>query len=241
MPITKHNVAEFNDDVKENDGYLYTTNPSLSSQFANDRISAAVGKRILPSDKTLIDIGCGDGVYTHELKKQYPQLIIEGCDPAREAIALAVKKYSNITFRVMNILSLDSSHSLTVFDVGILRGVLHHLSDQRLAIQNALTLCETLIIVEPNGNNPILKLIEKVSHYHRKHEEQSFTFRQLKDWCESSGSELIDSEYIGFVPFFFPDTPSKIIHFFQPLLEKIPIVRALFSAQIVIVCRKNRI
>ncbi len=65
----------------------------------------------------------------------------------------------------------------TVYDVGIIRAVPHHLPDdsQALAIQNASQRCRRLIILEPNGNNPIVKLFEKYSTYHVEHEEKSYT------------------------------------------------------------------
>ncbi len=237
MNIEKKNVGEFNDDVKGNDGYLYTTNQTLSSTLANKRISDAVAMHILPEYKTLVDIGCGDGAYTSEIKARFPSLHIVGFDPAGEAIALAQKKYTNITFQVKNILAVGEGGEQEVYDIAILRGVLHHLPDQALAIKNALALCKTLVIIEPNGNNPILKVIEKVSPYHVKHEEQSFSYAQLKSWTHSSGGEVLGHEYIGFIPFFFPTLLTKVIYFFQPLLEKIPLIREFFSAQIVIVCR----
>lgn len=238
MPYSKKNVEEFNDDVKSNEGYLYTTHPPLSSVLANGRISEAVEKHIF-SCKTLVDIGCGDGVYTGEIKKRVPRLLVEGFDPARDAILSAQKKYPDIAFKVINILDENIRAKSRAFEVGILRGVLHHLSDQELAIKNALAISDMLIIVEPNGNNPILKIIEKISPYHRKHEEQSFTSSRLEKWCIQAGARIVFKEFIGFVPFFCPAPLAKIIHFFQPALEKIPVVREFFSAQIVLVCRKN--
>ncbi len=238
MSIAKKNITEFNDDVKANDGYLYTTNPPLSSVLANKRISDEVNKYISESN-TLVDIGCGDGVYTGEIKKQFPHLEIEGFDPAQDAIVSAQKKYPDIKFKVVNILQENIEEASGKFDIGIIRGVLHHLSDQELAIKNSLKIAGTVVIVEPNGNNPILKVIEQLSSYHRKHEEQSFTYWQLKDWCENAGGVVVSHKYIGFIPFFFPESLTKAIYFIQPFFEKIPLIREFFSAQIVIVC-KNR-
>ncbi len=239
MQIAKKNIREFNDDVKNNSGYLYTTHEALSSTLANKRISEAVAKYIGTDTKTLVDIGCGDGVYTAEIKHNFPRLEIEGFDPASEAIALAGEKYPDITFRVMNILDEDAGKREEKFDIGILRGVLHHLPDQELAIRNALAISRTLIIIEPNGNNPILKVIEQLSPYHRKHEEQSFSYSSLRDWTLVAPGEVLSHEYIGFIPFFFPTFLTKVIYFFQPFLERIPFVREFFSAQIVIVAKSR--
>lgn len=239
MDIEKKNVSEFNDDVKANGGYLYTTNPTLSSTYANKRISDALAQYIPKECRTLVDIGCGDGVYTNEIKERFPDIAVEGFDPASEAIELAQKKYPNIKFSVMNILSENIEKETHQFDVGVIRGVLHHLPDQQFALENAFKICETIIIMEPNGNNPILKVIEKVSPYHRTHEEQSFMFRTLRKWTEQAGGEVVANDYVGFIPFFFPDLPTKIIYFFQPMLEKIPFIREVFSGQIIMKCKRT--
>ncbi|MEZ4901482.1 MAG: hypothetical protein R2822_06830 [Spirosomataceae bacterium] len=63
--------------------------------------------------------------------------------------------------------------------------------------------------MEPNGNNPILKLIEKTSKYHIEHEEQSFIEFSLKKWIKNAGGKVTNWSYVGYVPFFFPDGPAS--------------------------------
>ncbi len=237
MSVLKKNINEFNDDVKANAGYLYTTHQALSSVLANKRICESTDP-FMDEFTTLVDIGCGDGVYTSELKARFPILDIEGIDPAEKAIASAQVKYPHITFRAMSILQENITQTIRKFDAALFRGVLHHLSDPQLAIQNALTIAETVIIVEPNGNNPLLKIIEKLSPYHRKHEEQSFTSRQLESWCIQAGGVVVHKEYLGFIPFFFPELPTRIIYIFQPTIERLPLIRVFFSAQIMLVCKR---
>jgi SAM-dependent methyltransferase len=238
MLIEKRNVSEFNGDVRSNDGYLYTTNPPLSSILANRRISDSIFTLIGHADP-IIDVGCGDGVYTAEIKKAFPYRKVEGLDPAADAIAVAKKRYPDILFRVDNILNPETAGTGSSYQTAIIRGVLHHLTDQTLAIRNSFALAPRLIIVEPNGNNPILKIIEKISPYHRKHEERSFSSRTLRGFCEKAGGSVIRLGYIGFVPYFMPAPLAKILHFFQPLLEKMPLIREFFSAQIVMECEKK--
>lgn len=238
--ITKKNVSTFNDDVTDNGGYRYTTHAQLSSRLANQRIGEEVFrllKTITPLN-TLIDIGCGDGIYTEEIKNAFPNIEMAGTDPAASAIAHAQIHFPKISFRVENILD-DAIDTSRRYDVGVLRGVLHHLSDQEKAIRNSFRLSDTLIIVEPNGNNPIVKLFEKFSPYHQEHEEQSFTTAKLTRWCELAGGTVTKTTYIGFVPFFFPTILARIIYPFQPLLEKIPLLRKYLSGQIVLLCKKK--
>lgn len=238
MQTQKKNVTEFNQDVKLNEGYRYTTNAPFSSIVANKRITEATLKYIPKHAKTIIDIGCGDGIYTNDLKSELTDRQFTGFDPASEAINIAVKKYENIDFIVGDLLNKETFPN-KLYDVGIIRGVLHHLPNAQQGIANSAYLSDSIIIIEPNGNNPILKYIEKTSKYHIEHEEQSFKSSDLKNWCEMSGFEVSKIEFIGFVPFFFPTILSRIIYFFQPMLEKIPFLGKYFGAQIVLFCKKK--
>jgi SAM-dependent methyltransferase len=239
MSEIKKNVNEFNKDVEENKGYKYTTNAKFSSIVSNKRITDGVNKIIPAYVKTLMDVGCGDGTYTNEIKICHPSIKITGVDPSVNAIKIASDKYKNISFSDINIYDADKL-AVNKYDLSVFRGVLHHLSDQSLAIKNAALFSDEMIIVEPNGNNFILKWIEKNSQYHIEHEEQSFTTKQLSDWCIENGWDVKSIKYIGYVPFFFPTFPSKIIYFFQPFLELIPVINKYFSAQIILYCKKKK-
>jgi SAM-dependent methyltransferase len=238
MTVLKENVNEFNRDVAANEGYRYTTNAPYSAIVANRRLTEATLAHIPPATKSLIDIGCGDGYYTYEIKEKRPELHIEGTDPASSAIEHASSLYKNIPFSVSNILD-ETTLPGRKYDFGVVRGVLHHLTDPALAIRNSLKLADRILIIEPNGNNPILKVIEKTSEYHIKHEERSFTSSALSKFCKEAGARIEFLGYVGFVPFFFPTTLSKVIYFFQPFLEKVPVVRNYFSGQIIIVCSRK--
>lgn len=226
--------------MHENGGFLYTTNAQFSSHVANKRISDEIFKLIEPHYRTLVDIGCGDGMYTNNIKQNFPRLEVYGFDPAASAIRIAQEKHPDIQFDTINLLADTLPIPTQKYDVAVIRGVLHHLSDQQKAITNAFKLADNLIIMEPNGNNPILKIIEKTSRYHIEHEEQSFYQGQLKRWIRNAGGTIKAFKYVGYVPFFFPTLPAKLIYFFQPFLEKIPVVKHIFSAQFIIACSKAR-
>lgn len=240
MSRLKRNVKEFDQDVDSNAGYKYTTNSPFSSIVANERITKSIiGFLYGHKYKTLVDAGCGDGVYSHELKNTFPEISIEAFDPAAKAIKLAQKKYPSIKFYVGNILDIKSLPNKT-FDVAVIRGVLHHLPNQELALKNAFQIAREVIIMEPNGNNPILKLIERTSRYHIIHEEQSFSIGKFRQFFKNAGGEIKHLEYVGFVPFFFPTFFAKILFMMQPVLEKIPMVNKYFSAQIMIKARRKK-
>ncbi len=48
-------------------GIVIRPNSPLSSQIANKRLSDVTLENVDLQDKTVLDIGCGDGVYTIEL------------------------------------------------------------------------------------------------------------------------------------------------------------------------------
>lgn len=86
----------------------------------------------IPTAKTLVDIGCGDGLFLLNLSKHHPQLTCQGLDICPEAIRLAQTHLTNssITFR------LQPTQQLTLpensFDILLLTLVCHHLSDEEL-------------------------------------------------------------------------------------------------------------
>ena len=237
MTQLKKNVTVFEQDVLENEGYRYTTNAGFSSVVANRRMTEATLKWLGPELHQVLDAGCGDGTYTHELKVARPDLQIAGYDAAEVAVKFATGRYPDIEFLIADMLRPETFPNRK-FDTVIIRGILHHLSDPAAALKHCVRLSDRVIVIEPNGNNPILKVIEKVSSYHREHEEQSFSSGTLRRWCREAGYSVIATEFIGFVPMFCPTAFAKLIYFFQPLLERIPWLGRFLGAQIVLVCEK---
>jgi len=68
-------VGAFNSDVRDNQGYRYTTSASYSSFVANRRMTDATLQHIAPMAKRALDAGCGDGTYTNYIKGEI--LVIE--------------------------------------------------------------------------------------------------------------------------------------------------------------------
>ena len=227
---TKKNISEFNRDVEARGGYAYT-DERYSACRANERLTNATIERIPGNCGSLVDIGCGDGTYTQKLKQAFPQMKVLGLDAAAAAVNLAQAKYPEIEFRTADVtepLPLNET-----FDVAVVRGLLHHTADPEAALRNISRAASRIIMIEPNGNNPVLKIIEKVSPYHRAHEERSFSAGLLRKWCEEAGLRVISLDYVNFVPFFCPELLARVIYFFQPFLEKLPLLRNFLSGQIV--------
>jgi len=224
------NICRFNRDIEENAGYYYTQTSELSCRLANQRLNRAVLEMTDLTGKNVIDIGCGDGTYTLELLKLHPKYVL-GVDAAWTAIDLARKKVitsENIEFRVLDVYELTNLHKK--FDVAIVRGILHHLYDVEKAIFNTLKIAVEIIVIEPNGYNPVLKIIEKISRYHIEHEEKSYPPHKLNKWFSQKGGKLIKASYCNLVPFFCWDIVARTLKVIEPFVEKTPLLKQLFCA-----------
>ncbi len=220
----------FAKDVIKYGGYAYTAG-NLSCTVANARIS----KSILGMDsfvgKKILDIGCGDGSYSYEISQNGAALVV-GIDPVEEAVKQAAKKYhdvANLRFECADLYKLDLSQP--PYDIAILRGVLHHLPDLERGMEIACKLAKKILIMEPNGYNPIVKIIEKTSRYHIEHQEQSFAPAKLNRIFKKYNGEVVFYEYVGLVPMFCPDFVAKFFKFFEKYVEAVPLVRQLSCGQ----------
>lgn len=222
--------AVFNRDAVQNTGYLYTTHARLSARIANRRLSDATMDAVSFHRKRVVDIGCGDGTYTIELYDRAGPLSIDGFDPADRAIAVAREKIDGRNIRF----SANSAYQLPVgdssFDIAYLRGVLHHLDRPIDALREALRAAPVVVIIEPNGYNPVLKLLERFSRYHREHGEKSYPPDLLSRWIRSLGGAVAARRWVGLVPFFCPDWLARVLKVCEPLVERLPLMRALGCA-----------
>ncbi|MES2998399.1 MAG: class I SAM-dependent methyltransferase [Pseudomonadota bacterium] len=237
--MREKNIDAFKSDIISNNGYLYTNTNKLSCRLSVNRSTQAI-HQVLGSikGKKVIDIGCGDGVYTKEFIAMQPESVV-GVDPNHSAIELAKKdtiEIGNIHFQVMDIYNLPLEQK---YDVAIIRGVLHHLYDVEKAIERVCKIAKRIIVLEPNGYNLILKIIEKTSSYHVQHEEKSYFSHKLNKWFLSNGGRTVKSYYIGLVPIFFPDFIARVLKFIEPFFEKIPILRNFCCGQYVQVIQMN--
>jgi SAM-dependent methyltransferase len=232
MPL-KRNVAKFNHDVRSNDGYMYTSNARLSSVWSNARISRAVFDIIDVRGKCVLDFGCGDGAYSQEFLQRGAAHVL-GVDPATDAVDIAKRRLApgdNIDFRTLDSEGLSGLDER--YDVAVARGVFHHLNDAEAVIGQLCLIADAIVVVEPNGYNPVLKIIEKTSRYHLDHEEKSYPPRLLDRWFKNHGARVDETRFVGQVPFFCPDWLARLLKRCEPLVERVPGLRAIACAQYV--------
>ncbi len=216
---TLRGAAPFEHDAQHHTGYRYTTQAPWSATQANQRLTQVTQKWLqqFSANDTIVDAGCGDGTYTISLATNFPKLTFIGLDPAATAIKLAAAHYPSLQFKVGDLLQ---SRTLPAADGYILRGVIHHVPQPEKSLLGCLPKTRKLLIIEPNGWNLGLKVIEKLSPYHRAHGERSFTHRQLSQWITQAGGKVQHIRYVGLVPFFCPTWLAKILKRWEPWVEQ---------------------
>lgn len=228
----------FNRDVALNDGYRYTTNASLSSTMANQRLTDATLAMVTLRGKRVLDMGCGDGTYSLQLLERGGAAEVVGVDPAASAIDAARRAAGSSAARFEVERADALPYAPDSFDVAHLRGVLHHMDNPQAALGEALRVAREVVVIEPNGFNPVLKVIERTSRYHREHHERSYSPLRIDSWLTSLGGRVHSRAFVGLVPFFCPDLLARGLKRVEGLVEGTPVVRQLACA--VYVCTVGR-
>lgn len=233
-------VVAFNRDVASNAGYLYTTNAQLSSQMANRRLTDITLSVVELQGKTVLDMGCGDGTYTIELYDRAQPAQMHGVDLADEAIKIATERANgrNLTFAIGSAYALPYADHR--FDVVYLRGVLHHMDKPEEALREALRVASAVVVIEPNGYNPVLKLLERFSRYHVEHQEKSYAPVLLDQWIQQLGGRVQTRRWVGLVPMFCPDWMVRFLKRVEPIVERLPILSHVGCAVYVFVATRSR-
>jgi SAM-dependent methyltransferase len=228
--VIERNVSQFDADVRANQGYLYTTHAKKSSVLANRRLTDVTREMVDLRGRRVLDVGCGDGTYTRELFDACAPAAMVGVDASGAAIDQANRLHGRPELRFDACSVYDLPYEPYSFDVAIARGLLHHLDDTPRALARIGTLARQVFLIEPNGYNPTLKLIERFSRYHREHGEKSYAPSLLRRWIRELGGTIERERYAGLVPFFCPDWMATGLKAIEPAIEAMPAGRQLACA-----------
>lgn len=229
----------FDRDAAANEGYLYTKTDRLSSKMATERSAALIIATNAMRGKKVLDAGCGDGHFTLRFFDDAGPSEMYAVDTAASAVGLIKSRRAdrNIEFAVGDAHRLPFADDS--FDIVLLQSVLHHADRPAEMIREAFRLAPEVLIHEPNGRNPGLKLFERISSYHLEHNEKSYTSTQFRRWIKAVGGRVTDQRYGGFVPMFSPDWIAKAMKRLEPLVERVPLLREFGCAVLVIVARRG--
>jgi len=244
MKTKKYNVEVFDRDAKEHGGYLYYSEDKLSSRLANKSILNGMAQVYDFQNKILLEFGCGDGTSGLDMLS-LGAAFVRGVDAAHGAIVVATKKAKTLGVSEKCLFSVGDLYTENFdrkYDCVVFNKVLHHLPDPAKAIAKAAQWSDNILIIEPNGNNPILKIIEKTSRYHREHEEQSFSSRLIRQWCKTAGFEItVKALFVNLVPMFCSDWMARLCKFMEPVIESLPIIRNICCGQYIILATKANV
>lgn len=228
--------SAFDEDIKREGRYQYVNFEQYSIYIATKRQSEEIIRLLQKhTDKntSILDVGCGDGTFTFELLREVLCKKMVGFDVAKEAIkvaqnAVTPKDKKKIFFQEGSIYDANKMFRKNSFDIIVVRGVLHHLENPERGIQSLSKLAKKIIVLEPNGYNPILKLIERFSQYHIEHEEKSYWPPTLNSWFIRNGYHVKEQKFFSIIPYFCPEPIAKALKIIQPLMEKIPGIKIFY-------------
>ncbi len=239
MDAAKRNIEVFERDAGTHEGYLYTRTERLSCKLATQRTTDLILETGELQGRSVLDVACGDGFYTFRFWDRGSPKRLFAADAAASAVQVASggSKSRPIRFLVADAHRLPFRNNS--FELILMQSVLHHDDDPFDMIREAFRVAPRVLIHEPNGDSPGLKLIEKSSRYHREHNEKSYGTKQMKRWIQAAGGSVVYEKRGGFVIMFCPDWVAKTMKFLETGIERLPGLRKLACAVYVMVALRD--
>jgi ubiquinone/menaquinone biosynthesis C-methylase UbiE len=149
--IHDRQIAYYN----HSDGYLEKL--KKHTEITYESYVAVIKGNTLPTDKSLLEIGCGTGISSYLISKKIPKIKVTGGDISKRFINEARKKFTgrnNLTYKVTDAISLPfPKHS---FDIITLFDAIEHISDQKKftkELDRILKPGGRVIVFSPNAYN----------------------------------------------------------------------------------------
>lgn len=170
---------------------------NITSQFRFKLMSNVYKKWLKPNAKVL-DIGCGNGVISHQLAKKF-SIMIYGCD---------IDKYLVYDFPFTKLKSNSKlPYKNSNFDVAMFNDVLHHtkFDNQIKMIKEALRVAKIVLIFEVKPTFVGKTFDYLINKLHHSNMEILFTFRNSSDWISLFKKNNLEIKTVNVKsPFFYP-------------------------------------
>lgn len=213
------------------DGYanLYSSSEVESNTYDTiGSVAVEMGTALgLGKNSRILDLGCGDGRLANTIfASSFGH--IEGIDLSQSAIdrAKTMQAKANMNFTAADITTLNYD-TLGHFDGVFLFGILHHVKSATPDILRKLSLItDKLIVMEPNGNNVLRKILEQTRSY-KDMGEDSFRTREFEDILARSAFRKREWRRLNLFPNFTPPAIFRMLKPIEPIIEKNSFLNAL--------------
>ena len=197
------------------------------------QIGVDIGKQLgLNKQSHVLDLGCGDGALANTvLAKHFGA--IDGFDLAAAAIkrAQALAPHSHMRFEACDITRMDYSR-LPKYDGAYLWGILHHVKSATPSILQGLhQVTKRIVILEPNGNHLMRKLLEQTATY-KAAGEDSFRTNEMVKLFGQAGFKVAVWKRLNLFPNFTPKSIFRLLKPLEPFIESTPVLRALCTVNL---------
>ena len=202
-------------------------------------VAAAIADKIgIPREGRILDYGCGDGAFANEtLAPRYRS--IDGYDLAPAAIERANTEAPgpHLKFIAADLLALNYDE-LPRYDGAFLIGILHHIKAATPSVLRSLAkLTDKIVVLEPNGNNLVRKILEFTPSY-RKAGEDSFRTQEMIDTFSDAGWHAVVHQRLNLFPNFTPGKVYQLLARLEPRIEASSFWNALCTVNMFGVVRK---
>ena len=168
--------------------------------------------------KNILDVGCGFGLLSKELKKTYPKLDLYGIEHAKEASQSSHKILKLLQCNIENMALIKSKLKTQKFDVIIFSDVLEHLYDPVGIIKSYQSLLKQdgiIVVTVPNIANIFSRIALLFGFFNYsetgvtdKTHIRFFNKKNLKELAEESHLKIVYQKY-----------DSIIVRWFVPLIK----------------------
>jgi hypothetical protein len=191
------------------------------------RIAVEIAGQLgLDASSRELDLGCGDGAFANRaLAPRFAT--VHGFDLSEEGIRRARTNAPGpqMQFEARDVTRLDFADRR--YDGAFLIGLLHHVKAATPSILEALrSVTPRVIVLEPNGNHLLRKLLEFTPAY-RAAGEDSFRRAQLEKIFAEAGYRRVIWRRLNLFPNFTPLPLFRLLRRAEPLIEATPGLRAL--------------
>lgn len=206
---------------------------------ADEAMSIAARIGLGPKHRVL-ELGCGDGTFA--MNRLAPAFAdVHAFDLSSAAIERAKTTAAHLPhlhFKAADICNLDLG-TLGTFDGAFLMGILHHVVPSvDKVMKNLARVAPRVVVLEPNGNHILRKLLELTPSYRRAGED-SFTDHQLDELFARSGYEIRARRRMNLFPNFTPRLVYKLFQPIEPRVENNRVLNALCTVSMLGLVRSD--